>query len=158
VARRSIIGHLKTGDAADDTILVAVPERVFACQGRERVFYRTRDGDSLADIAAVFDVTPDNIVEWNNIDPDAKLQPKLISSFLCVRASTERASCCSIQRACSWPRAAARSDTVCARPWPPHRSVSDELRQGQACADEAWSHRGFPPDKPPGSAACGPGI
>jgi len=62
----------------DDTILVAVPDRAFAYPGRERVFYRTRDGDSLDDIAAVFDVTPDNIVEWNNIDPEAKLQPKLI--------------------------------------------------------------------------------
>jgi membrane-bound lytic murein transglycosylase D len=62
----------------DDTILVAVPDRAFAYPGRERVFYRTRDGDTLADIAAVFDVTPDNIIEWNNIDPEAKLQPKLI--------------------------------------------------------------------------------
>jgi membrane-bound lytic murein transglycosylase D len=65
-------------DEADDTILVAVPDRAFPYQGRERVFYRTRDGDTLADIAQVFDVSPDNIVEWNNIDPDAKLQPKLI--------------------------------------------------------------------------------
>ncbi len=66
------------GDDADDVILVAVPDRAFAYQGRERVFYRTRDGDTLADIAQVFDVTPDDIVTWNNIDPDAKLQPKLI--------------------------------------------------------------------------------
>ena len=62
----------------DDSILVAVPDRAFAYPGRERVFYRTRDGDTLADIAAVFDVTPDNIVDWNNIDPEARLQPKLI--------------------------------------------------------------------------------
>ena len=62
----------------DDTILVAVPDRAFAYPGRERVFYRTREGDTLADVAAVFDVTADSIVEWNNIDPEAKLQPKLI--------------------------------------------------------------------------------
>ena len=62
----------------DDSILVAVPDRAFAYPGRERVFYRTRDGDTLPDIAAVFDVSPDNIVEWNHIDPEAKLQPKLI--------------------------------------------------------------------------------
>jgi membrane-bound lytic murein transglycosylase D len=62
----------------DDTILVAVPDRAFAYQGRERVFYRTRDGDTLADIALAFDVAPENIVEWNNIDPGAKLQAKLI--------------------------------------------------------------------------------
>jgi membrane-bound lytic murein transglycosylase D len=77
-------------DDADDTILVAVPDRAFAHQGRERVFYRTRDGDTLADIASVFDVTPDNIVEWNNIDPDAKLQPKLILQLF-VRDGFDRA-------------------------------------------------------------------
>jgi membrane-bound lytic murein transglycosylase D len=79
-----------SGDNADDTILVAVPDRAFAYQGRERVFYRTRDRDTLADIAAVFDVTPDNIVEWNNIDPDAKLQPKLILQLF-VREGFDRA-------------------------------------------------------------------
>lgn len=79
-----------SGESADDTILVAVPDRVFGTQGRERVFYRTRDGDTLADIAAVFDVTADNIVEWNNIDPDAKLQPKLILQLF-VREGLDRA-------------------------------------------------------------------
>jgi membrane-bound lytic murein transglycosylase D len=64
--------------AEDDAILVAVPDRAFAYPGRERVFYRTRESDTLADIAAVFDVAPDDIVEWNNIDPEAKLQSKLI--------------------------------------------------------------------------------
>jgi len=77
------------GDGADDTILVAVPDRAFFYQGRERVFYRTRDGDTLADIAAVFDVTADNIIEWNNIDPDAKLQPKLILQLF-VREGLDR--------------------------------------------------------------------
>jgi len=78
------------GDEPDDTILVAVPDRAFVYQGRERVFYRTRDGDSLADIAQVFDVSPENIVEWNNIDPEAKLQPKLILQLF-VREGFDRA-------------------------------------------------------------------
>jgi membrane-bound lytic murein transglycosylase D len=78
-----------SADETDDSILVAVPDRAFAYQGRERVFYRTRDGDSLADIAQVFDVTPENIVEWNNIDPDAKLQPKLILQLF-VREGFDR--------------------------------------------------------------------
>ena len=78
-------------DEADDTILVAVPDRAFAYQGRERVFYRTRDGDTVADIAAIFDVTPDNIVEWNNVDPDAKLQPKLILQLF-VREGFDRSN------------------------------------------------------------------
>jgi membrane-bound lytic murein transglycosylase D len=76
---------------ADDTILVAVPDRAFAYQGREQVFYRTRDGDTLAEIAGAFDVTPDDIVEWNHIDPDAKLQPKLIFQLF-VREGFDRSN------------------------------------------------------------------
>ena len=76
---------------ADDTILVAVPDRAFAYQGCERVFYRTRDGDTLADIATAFDVPMDNIVEWNHIDPEAKLQPKLILQLF-VRQGFDRAA------------------------------------------------------------------
>jgi membrane-bound lytic murein transglycosylase D len=79
------------GEEPDDTILVAVPDRAFAYQGRERVFYRTREGDTLTDIAQVFDVAPENIVEWNNIDPDAKLQPKLILQLF-VREGLDRAN------------------------------------------------------------------
>lgn len=74
----------------DDTILVAVPDRAFSYAGRERVFYRTREGDTLPDIAAVFDVTPESIVEWNNIDPEAKLQSKLILQLF-VPESFDRA-------------------------------------------------------------------
>jgi membrane-bound lytic murein transglycosylase D len=75
----------------DDSILVAVPERSFAYPGRERVFYRTRDGDTLDDIAAAFDIAPDDIVEWNNIDPEAKLQAKLILQLF-VAEGFDRAS------------------------------------------------------------------
>jgi membrane-bound lytic murein transglycosylase D len=81
----------KPGEAEDDTILVAVPDRPFAYQGRERVFYRTREGDTLTDIATVFEVSPDNIVEWNNIDPSAKLQPKLILQLF-VREGFDRSN------------------------------------------------------------------
>jgi membrane-bound lytic murein transglycosylase D len=62
----------------DDLVIVAVPDRVFSYEGRERVFYRTRDGDSIDEIAETFAVLPDDLIEWNNLDPTAKLQPKLI--------------------------------------------------------------------------------
>ena len=62
----------------DDQTIVAVPDRVFTYEGRERVFYRTRDGDALDEVAETFAVLPDDIVEWNNLDPAAKLQPRLI--------------------------------------------------------------------------------
>jgi membrane-bound lytic murein transglycosylase D len=65
--------------AADaDTLLVAVPDRSFSYDGRERVFYRTRDGDGLDEVADVFGVRTDDLVEWNNLDPAAKLHPRMV--------------------------------------------------------------------------------
>jgi membrane-bound lytic murein transglycosylase D len=62
----------------DDTILVAVPDRSFSYEGRERVFYRARDGDSLDEIADAFGVRSEELCEWNNVDPSAKLHPKMV--------------------------------------------------------------------------------
>jgi membrane-bound lytic murein transglycosylase D len=62
----------------DDTILVAVPDRSFGYDGRERVFYRTRDGDGLDEVADVFGVRSEDLVEWNNLDPAAKLHPHMV--------------------------------------------------------------------------------
>jgi membrane-bound lytic murein transglycosylase D len=65
------------GEAAD-TVLVAVPDRSFNYDGRERVFYRTRDGDGLDEVADVFGVRAEDLVEWNNLDPGAKLHPGMV--------------------------------------------------------------------------------
>jgi membrane-bound lytic murein transglycosylase D len=65
-------------DEADDTIIVAVPDRAFSYEGRERVFYRTRDGDGLDEIADAFGVRDDDLCEWNNLDPSAKLHPRMV--------------------------------------------------------------------------------
>lgn len=62
----------------EEPILVAVPERAFSYEGRERVFYQTKATDQLEDVASAFEVSLENVVEWNNIDPDAKLQEGLI--------------------------------------------------------------------------------
>ena len=62
----------------DDTVLVAVPDRSFNYDGRERVFYRARDGDSLDEIADAFGVRSDELCEWNNVDPGAKLHPRMV--------------------------------------------------------------------------------
>jgi membrane-bound lytic murein transglycosylase D len=70
-------GDTATPDA-DDTIIVAVPERAYSYEGRERVFYRTRDGDDLEEIADAFGVRSEDLVEWNNLDPAAKLHPKMV--------------------------------------------------------------------------------
>ncbi|HEX2658090.1 MAG TPA: transglycosylase SLT domain-containing protein [Polyangia bacterium] len=73
-------GSNEGGEVAseDDDILVAVPDRVFNYEGRERVFYRTRDGDTLDAIAEVFGVRADDLIQWNNLDAEAKLHPKMV--------------------------------------------------------------------------------
>ena len=73
-------GRPADGEAGtdDDTILVAVPDRSFSYDGRERVFYRTRDGDGLDEVADVFGVRSEDLVEWNNLDPGAKLHPRMV--------------------------------------------------------------------------------
>ena len=62
----------------DDEILVAIPDRVFNYEGRERVFYRTRDADTLEEIGEVFGVRVDDLVEWNNLDATAKIHPRMV--------------------------------------------------------------------------------
>lgn len=69
----------------DDTLLVAVPERAINYEGRERVFYRVREGDTLEELAGIFRVTIDELVEWNNVDPDAKLAGKLVLQVLVAK-------------------------------------------------------------------------
>jgi membrane-bound lytic murein transglycosylase D len=69
------------GDAdavVDDLVIVAVPDRSFAYEGRERVFYRTRDGDGIEEIAETFGVRADELTEWNNLDATAKLHPRMV--------------------------------------------------------------------------------
>jgi membrane-bound lytic murein transglycosylase D len=62
----------------DDLVIVAVPERTFSYEGRERVFYKTRDGDGLQEIAEAFGVRAEELTEWNNLDPTAKVQPRMV--------------------------------------------------------------------------------
>ncbi len=69
----------------DDTVLVAVPDRVFSYQDRERVFYRTRDGDSVDELAGVFGVTADELCEWNNLDADAKLHSNMVCQVFVLK-------------------------------------------------------------------------
>ena len=78
-------------DESEDTILVAVPDRAVGCPGCERVFYRTREGDTLDEIADVFTVSVDDLIEWNNLDPEARLQPKLVVQVF-VRDGFDRAN------------------------------------------------------------------
>jgi membrane-bound lytic murein transglycosylase D len=78
-------------DPLDDEILVAVPERTWQYKDRDRVFYRTRDGDTLEEVAAAFAVQLDDVVEWNNLDAEAKLHPRMVLQLF-VSKSFDRAN------------------------------------------------------------------
>ncbi|MDW8247299.1 MAG: LysM peptidoglycan-binding domain-containing protein [Sandaracinaceae bacterium] len=53
--------------------VVVVPARSFNYPNRKRVFYRVGPGERLSEIARRFGVSPEEIVEWNEIDPRAAL-------------------------------------------------------------------------------------
>src|SRR6185503_1439093 len=63
---------------ADDTVIVAVPDKDAAVAGRKRVFYRTLPQDSPTAIAAFFQVRPTELARWNNLDLDAKLASNMV--------------------------------------------------------------------------------
>jgi LysM repeat protein len=58
-----------------DEDFVVVPESSKGIPGRNRVFYRTLRGDTLAAVANALDVTAAELVLWNELDAQAKLQP-----------------------------------------------------------------------------------
>jgi membrane-bound lytic murein transglycosylase D len=66
------------GGADDEAVIVAVPDRSFSYEGRERVFYKTRDADTLDEIADAFGVRSEELTDWNNLDPSAKLHPRMV--------------------------------------------------------------------------------
>ena len=79
------------GPLGDDQVIVAVPERIFSYEGRERVFYKTRDGDTLDEIGEAFGVKADDLVEWNNLDATARLHPNMVVQIF-VRKDFDPAS------------------------------------------------------------------
>jgi peptidoglycan lytic transglycosylase D len=68
----------KASDALEDPPLVAVPARSIDVPGRQRAFYFVLDGDTLEEIAEAAGVAVADILSWNNLDPRARLQPKMI--------------------------------------------------------------------------------
>ncbi|HTM45710.1 MAG TPA: LysM peptidoglycan-binding domain-containing protein [Polyangiaceae bacterium] len=60
--------------AEDREDYVVVPHQAYAFPGRDRVFYKVCNNDSLNEIAHAFSVTPGELVRWNGLDADATLQ------------------------------------------------------------------------------------
>ena len=76
-ARAKLLGSgidQKDGEA----LIVPVPDKDFVLDGQQRVFYRVVTGDSLKTIAKAFGVSQDKLKEWNGLDDEANLHPKMV--------------------------------------------------------------------------------
>ncbi len=63
------------GSRTSKKILVAVPARpACAPEDHRRVFYRVTSADNLERLLEVFAVTKEDLLMWNNLNPEAKLQ------------------------------------------------------------------------------------
>jgi membrane-bound lytic murein transglycosylase D len=61
-----------------EPLIVAVPDKDATVDGKKRVFYRVVAGDSVKTIAKALGVKPEELVQWNALDDEAKLHPKLV--------------------------------------------------------------------------------
>jgi membrane-bound lytic murein transglycosylase D len=61
-----------------DKYIVAVPDAQFEVEGKKRVFYRVVSGDTLFEIARSFGVSHLMLADYNGIDPEAHLQPRMV--------------------------------------------------------------------------------
>jgi membrane-bound lytic murein transglycosylase D len=69
---KSALRDTRRGETAERPVIV-VPHDVFVYPDRRRVFYRVQVGDTVRDVCAAFNVSPDELRRWNEIDPAARL-------------------------------------------------------------------------------------
>jgi membrane-bound lytic murein transglycosylase D len=79
VPRRSP-ADLKKAEAAhqQEETVVAVPDKDASVEGRDRVFFRVRDGDTLRSVAHFFKVGLEDLARWNALDLTVKVQPGMV--------------------------------------------------------------------------------
>jgi membrane-bound lytic murein transglycosylase D len=65
-------------DRESEETIVAVPDKDAKVDGRERVFYRVREGDGLPEIARFFRVSLEDLARWNALDITVKIQPGMV--------------------------------------------------------------------------------
>jgi membrane-bound lytic murein transglycosylase D len=61
-----------------EPLIVAVPDKDLQIPGKKRVLYRVVSGDTIKGIASALDVKVSQLVEWNALDEDGKLHPKMV--------------------------------------------------------------------------------
>ena len=64
--------------APGDPMIVAVPDKDFAVPDRRRVFYRVVAGDSTAEVAGALGLPVEDLLAWNRLDAQAKLQARMV--------------------------------------------------------------------------------
>jgi membrane-bound lytic murein transglycosylase D len=77
-----------------EPLLVAVPDKDAQVPGKKRVFYRVVSGDTLGGVAKAFGVKQAQLVDWNALDPEAKLHPKMVlQAFVAPDFDGDKAKC-----------------------------------------------------------------
>ncbi|HEY0195920.1 MAG TPA: LysM peptidoglycan-binding domain-containing protein [Kofleriaceae bacterium] len=61
-----------------EQLIVPVPDKTAVVAGKRRVFYRVVGGDTLKDVAKALAVKTDDLAQWNGLDGDANLHPRMV--------------------------------------------------------------------------------
>jgi len=61
-----------------EPLLVPVPDKAAVVPGKQRVFYRVVAGDTIQGVAKALAVSPADLAQWNALDLDGNLQPKMV--------------------------------------------------------------------------------
>ncbi|HET7501422.1 MAG TPA: LysM peptidoglycan-binding domain-containing protein [Kofleriaceae bacterium] len=61
-----------------EPLLVPVPDKNAVIAGKRRVFYRVVAGDTLAGVARALAVKPAELLQWNGLDADGNLHPRMV--------------------------------------------------------------------------------
>jgi membrane-bound lytic murein transglycosylase D len=71
--------HASGVDQKDgEPLIVPVTDKAFAVPGKRRVFYRVVAGDTLKAVARALTVAPAELAQWNALDPDGNLHPRMV--------------------------------------------------------------------------------
>ena len=71
--------HASGVDQRDgELMIVPVPDKTLVVAGKQRVFYRVVAGDTLKAVAKALAVSPAELAQWNALDPDGNLHPKMV--------------------------------------------------------------------------------
>jgi membrane-bound lytic murein transglycosylase D len=79
-------GAQRTRDPDEAVVVVSSSE--FTFPGRRRVFFRTRQGDTLGGVAEALGVTPGELLGWNMLDQSARLQAGMVLQAFVPKSNT----------------------------------------------------------------------